>query len=208
MEFSIGDKVVHPIHGAGQITGVEHRELVEGFSHYYVLDISGKGLTMYIPMRKVDELGVRPVMSRAEFARVLDTLSSTPRELPEDHKERQKQILEKLKTGCPIQVAEAVRDLTEHQRVDHLTRADSRLLDQGRELLAVEMALVADIELADVNEMINAALRGTIASEIYNEGLEQAAEAPYQPKDVQEEQQGLLGSVRYRAAEALGLRTH
>ena len=31
MDFSIGDQVVHPKHGAGQITGKEQLQLVEGF---------------------------------------------------------------------------------------------------------------------------------------------------------------------------------
>lgn len=173
MQCSIGDKVVHPIHGAGQVTGVEHQELVEGFKHYYVIKIAGKGLTVLVPMRKMDELGVRPVVSRAGLARVLDTLGSKPRELPEDYRERQGRIRERLRTGSPIQVAEVVRDLTRYQRLDHLTRADSRLLDRGRELLAAEIALVADTKVTDANEMIDAALTGAMASETNKEELEQ-----------------------------------
>jgi RNA polymerase-interacting CarD/CdnL/TRCF family regulator len=38
MEFSIGDKGMHPNFGAGQITGEEHRELVDGFKHYNVIE--------------------------------------------------------------------------------------------------------------------------------------------------------------------------
>jgi CarD family transcriptional regulator len=165
MHFSIGDKVAHPMHGAGRITGVEHEELVEGFAHYYVVEISGKGLTVFIPMRKVDELGVRPAMCPMELTRVLGMLGSTPQELPEDHKDRQDRILEKLKTGNPMQVAEAVRDLTWHKQLDHLTKADSRLLDRGRELLAAEMALVTDTTVADASEAIGAALTGATANE-------------------------------------------
>ena len=41
MGFSVGDKVMHPKFGAGQITGEEHRELVDGFKHYYVIKVVG-----------------------------------------------------------------------------------------------------------------------------------------------------------------------
>ncbi len=35
MEFSVGDTVVHPGHGCGQIVGPERLDLVEGFERYY-----------------------------------------------------------------------------------------------------------------------------------------------------------------------------
>jgi CarD family transcriptional regulator len=158
MQFSIGDKVVHPIHGSGLVTGVEHQELVEGFKHYYILTVVDKGLTVFVPMRKVDELGLRPATSRAELAHILDILDGKPQGLPADHKERQGRIQEKLTSGSLIQVTEVVRNLTWRKRLDRLTRADSRLLGQGRDLLAAEMALVTDTAVEDANEVIDAAL--------------------------------------------------
>lgn len=208
MQFSIGDKVVHPMHGAGRITGVEHQELVEGFRHYYVVEIAGKGLTVFVPMRKADALGIRPAMCPAELTRVLDTLGSTPQELPGDHRQRQKGILEKLKTGCPIQVAEAVRDLTWHKQRDHLTRADSQLLNRGRDLLAAEMALVADTAVDDANGVIDAALGGAMVQETHQEAPGQDTVASDEPTDAGREQQGLLDSLRRYATEALRLRAN
>ena len=38
IEFSVNDYIVHPEHGAGQITGTEHLALVEGFEHYYIIE--------------------------------------------------------------------------------------------------------------------------------------------------------------------------
>lgn len=208
MQFSIGDKVVHPMHGAGRITGVEHQELVEGFRHYYVLEIAGKGLTVFVPIRKADALGIRPAMSPTELTPVLDTLRSTPDQLPEDHKQRQNGVLEKLKTACPIQVAEAVRDLTSHKRLDHLTRADSQLLSRGRELLAAEVALATDTEVEDANGVIDAALADATVQETDQHPLGQDAVTPDEPPDAAGEQQGLLDSLRHYATEALRLRAN
>ena len=58
MQLSVGDKVVYPRHGVGQITGREQLDLVEGFEHYYVIEILGKSLTVRIPVRKMEELGI------------------------------------------------------------------------------------------------------------------------------------------------------
>jgi CarD family transcriptional regulator len=159
MQFAVGDKVIHPRFGAGQITGEEHRELVKGFEHYFVIKVEGTGATAYIPIGKMADLGVRPVMSRTKLAQVLDTLRSVPRTLSKDFKQRQERIQEKLGTGEPIPVAEAVRDLTWHRVHKHLTQKDEDLLARGIGLLASEMALATDAEVFDSRETIETALK-------------------------------------------------
>jgi RNA polymerase-interacting CarD/CdnL/TRCF family regulator len=44
MEFSVGEKVIHPRHGCGQIVGPERLDLVEAFERYYVIKFAEKGL--------------------------------------------------------------------------------------------------------------------------------------------------------------------
>jgi CarD family transcriptional regulator len=160
MEFSVGDKVVHPRCGFGRVTGLEHLDLVDGFERYYAIEIPDQGLTVRVPVRNAVELGVRPVMTRAKLARVLDMLRGKPRLLSEDYKERQAWIRERLDAGSPLRIAEIVRDLTWHERRAHLTKADSDLLARGRQALSAEMALVTNTDVADARHVIDAALTG------------------------------------------------
>jgi CarD family transcriptional regulator len=165
MGFSIGDRIMHPKFGAGRITGESHRELVEGFEHYYVINVVGTGATAYVPVRKMDELGVRHVVSRDKLGQVFNTLRGTPHELSTDYKQRQARVQEQLQTRRPIQVAEAVRDLTWHRKRKRLTQKDETLLNQGRELLASEMALATDTQIADAEQTIETVLTVATASE-------------------------------------------
>jgi CarD family transcriptional regulator len=208
MQFSIGDKVVHPIHGSGLVTGVEHQELVEGFEHYYVVEIAGRGLTVFVPMCKADELGVRPATSRAGLDRILRILYDKPQRLPEDHKTRQSRVQEKLTSGSLIQVAEVVRNLTWQERLERLTRADSRLLGQGRDLLAAEMALVTDSAVDDAHEVIDAALARGMTKDCHQEAGGWMSALPGEPTGAGTEQQGLMDSLRRHATEALSLRAN
>lgn len=180
MQFSVGDKVVHPGLGAGQITGVRRQELVKGFENYYVIEIPSRELTVNVPMRKMDELGVRLVMSQTKLAFVLDTLRSAPYQLPKNFKTRQEQIQQKLRTGLPVQVAEAVRDLTWHQQVAHSTKKDSDLLARARQFLAGEMALLAGDEVDNAEKTIDAALAIATAQAL-EEAATQEASAPSRP---------------------------
>jgi CarD family transcriptional regulator len=154
MQYSVGDKVVHPHHGPGRITSVESKDLLGGKKRYYVIEIPTKDLTVYVPLRKVDQAGVRPAMSQARLSDVLDKLKSTPHHLPEDYKERQEQVWEMLRTGMVMPIAEVVRDLVWQKKRDHLTKKDADLLAQGQERLAAEMALISGTEVSDMEKTI------------------------------------------------------
>ncbi len=163
MEFSVGDKVMHPKFGPGEITGETNRELVEGFEQYFVIEVIRTGATAYIPKRKMAELGVRQVMTRKKIAQALSILRSMPAVLANDYKQRQAGIQEKLQTCRPSYVAEAIRDLAWHGKRKHLTQKDEDLLNRGRELLAGEMALATDTEITDAQEAIDTMLLIAVA---------------------------------------------
>ena len=163
MEFAVSDKVVHPYHGPGVITRIEQKEFMGGQERYYVIDIPDQGLTLYIPESRMSITGVRPAMSDKQRRQVLDTLGGKPDQLPEDHKERQEQVWEKLKTGEFTQVAETVRDLMWHEHQAHLTKKDSDYLDRARKMLAAEIALIDDCEVAEANRIIEAIMADTLA---------------------------------------------
>jgi CarD family transcriptional regulator len=164
MQYSVGDKVVHPHHGPGWITGIERREILDGLKRYYVIEIPDQGLTLYLPVGKADEAGIRPAMAQSRLPRVLSTLRSRPHLLPEDYRERQEQISTQLKTGRAMQLARVVRDLTWHRHRAHLTRKDSDYLKQGRDLLAAEMALVSGDTISDTSKLIESTMTAAMAS--------------------------------------------
>jgi CarD family transcriptional regulator len=169
MQFSVGDKVVHPYHGPGRITGVQRREFLDGKKLYYEIEIPIHELSVYIPRKKMKEIGVRPAMSYARFPRVLARLGSLPGSLSQDYKERQEEVWERLKTGRVMQLAEVIRDLTWRQRVDHLTKKDSDLLAEGKNRLAAEMALVSSADVSEMKKTIEDTLAAAMASHVARE---------------------------------------
>jgi CarD family transcriptional regulator len=164
MQFSVGDKVVHLNHGPGWIAGIERRELLDGTKRYYVIEIPGQGLTLYMPVRRADEGGMRLAMSQSKFPRVLRMLRGRPHPLPEDYRERQEQIYAQLKTRRVMQLARVVRDLTWRRQRVHLTKTDSDYLKQGRDLLAAEMALVSGDAVPDASKLIEATMTAAMAN--------------------------------------------
>jgi CarD family transcriptional regulator len=164
VQFSIGDKVVHPYHGPGRITGVERKELLDGQKLYYEIEIPVQALSVHLPGETMQAIGVRPAMSRARLPRVLAKLGGRPRRLPNDFKQRQEEVWERLRTGRVMQMAEVVRDLTWHQKLDHLTKKDTEFLTQGTQRLTAEMALVSGTEVSDMKKAIEDTLAAALSS--------------------------------------------
>jgi len=164
MQFSVNDKVIHPAHGAGRITGIEQRGQVSDSTSYYVIEIPAQRLTLRVPSQRMEQNGIRPVMAPAKLPGVLARLRSPADLLPDNPGERQDGMGQKLDTGRALQLAEVVRDLTWHRRRAHLTKRDTDLLNRGRALLAAEMALASDTGIAEATRAIDAALAAGMES--------------------------------------------
>ena len=63
--FLIGDKVVHPMHGAGVIERITHERLGSCVSSYYVFRMPSGGLVLKIPTDACCQIGLR-CLSTAE----------------------------------------------------------------------------------------------------------------------------------------------
>ncbi|NLF13977.1 MAG: hypothetical protein GX597_19510 [Anaerolineaceae bacterium] len=162
MKFSVGDKVVHPHYGPGAIASIERKELMDGTKRYYVIDMPDRGLTVQIPVGKADDVGMRMAMPKTDLARVLVILQGRPHPLPQDYKERQERIGTQLRTGRVLHLARAVRDLTWHRKLAHLTRTDTENLRLGRDLLTAEMALVSGDSILNAGKLIEATMTAAL----------------------------------------------
>lgn len=164
MEFAIGQNIVHPAHGAGEIVDIEEMELVSGFNKYYVIEFIGKRLVMRVPTQRVEELGMREVMSKKRFQRVLKVLRDIEGKLPKNFKERRRMVADLINSGLPAKIAEAVRELTWRRKAAHLTKSDMELLSEGRERLIAEIALAIDTDLSEARQRIDDVLSEAVQS--------------------------------------------
>ena len=139
--FSVGDEVVHRVHGAGIITGKKERQLTETPHRYLVIEMPKFDSTLMVPTDKAGQC-LRPISKMVTLRRLLtDTLTGQPNKLPKDYKERAEQIENKLKSGETKNWIEVVRDLTHRREQGWKSKVDQRLLDRTMHLLAGEFAL-------------------------------------------------------------------
>jgi len=150
---------VYPAQGVTEITGIETLEISGVTNRFYVLRCLHSEEKIRVPVAKVDHVGLRNVVDRAEVERVMTLLQATRLVVEEPNwNRRYRRYVEKIKTGSLLEIAHVLRDL-------HLTRADKqlsygerRVFETARELLVQEIAVAEGVEEVVVAGKVDALL--------------------------------------------------
>jgi CarD family transcriptional regulator len=154
--FKVGDKVVHPAHGAGVIAAVEQKDVLDDFNRYYVIDLAAQAMKLMVPVRTADEIGLRRVATKKGIKQILRILGGESNELPDDFKKRQAVIRDRLREGSAESLATVVRDMAHRGRAKTYSPTEARVYDQARGMLGGEMALALGIDVPTALERIDA----------------------------------------------------
>ncbi len=148
-KYGVGDKVVHPQHGAATIAKKVKQTFNDEKKDYYVLDIATEQLTVMVPVDSIDDM-IRPIISKTQARNVLKVLKEEPQEAGSNWSRWYKVLNEKMTSGDIFQVAEVVRDLNFAQQTKGISPALKRMLSKARLTLTSELqfSLVVDEEEA------------------------------------------------------------
>lgn len=166
--FKIGDKILHPVYGAGTLISIEERTDDGMTAEFYVIElVQGKG-RLVTPVEKAKEVGLRKPISKRSRGTLSKVFAGRPRKLPEDYRLRRGSITDRLREGSFVEVGRVVRDLTCVEKQGRATTGDRRLLQRAKEVLAEELAASDDIGQDEAMEQIEAALERRIPSREMN----------------------------------------
>jgi CarD family transcriptional regulator len=156
--FSIGDRVVYPMHGAGIIEAIEEREILGQRKQYYIMKMPIGDMQVMIPVDGVDGVGLRQVIAEDDLARVLDVLRGERTKMSTNWNRRYRANAEKLRSGNIFEVAEVVRNLTLREQEKGLSTGERKMLENARQILVSEVVLSSDMPEADANTLLNTAM--------------------------------------------------
>lgn len=158
--FEIGDRVVHPQHGVGQIVRLEDREFERGEARrYYEIDIPG-GSTVWVPV-DLSNSALRPLAHRHELARCREILKSPPVPLTEDGRLRQSTLVAHLRRGTIAAQCEVVRDLSAFVAHKPAYGTITGFLEAMLRVLCQEWAIVEGITVSEAMSEISSLLEKT-----------------------------------------------
>ena len=72
--FSVGDKIVHPVHGAGIIQKIEEKKILGKVSQYYVLKLPCSDMDVMIPTDSEISVGIRRIVDKSSIDEAINIL--------------------------------------------------------------------------------------------------------------------------------------
>ena len=150
MSFQVGDQVVYPNQGVCQIEDVCRRSIYGRQEEFFVLRTLDANSTVMIPVSNVDNVGLRPLCDSEDVKELFAILQSHNEEPDSDWKNRYKENVEKMKTGCIFKVGEVLQNLHFLSFQKPLSFREKKMYDRARQLIASEIATVRTRDLPQV----------------------------------------------------------
>ena len=158
LQYKVGQQLVYPLQGVGQIRNLEERPFRNQTLLYYVVYLEVSDMTIMVPVDKADELGIRAIVPRTEARSALTLIGEDYEPIPTDWKLRYQMNLDLLKAGAVTDIATVVRALYHRSRIKELPILERKLYDNARSLLVDELSFSLGKDKVKVEELINSRL--------------------------------------------------
>ena len=158
LKFEIHQKVVYPSQGVGKITDIVQRKFKDEMLTYYVIFLEVSDMTVMVPVKRVDELGIRAIVSAEEAQHAIDMMGEAVEPVTSDWKLRYQMNLDLLKKGTVSDIATIVRCLYHRSKVKELPILERKLYDSAKKLLEDEISFALDKPVQEVGAQLLAKL--------------------------------------------------
>ena len=158
LQFKIGEIVVYPKHGVGEIIKIESLEVGSIKTQFYVVKMEQSKLTIRVPLDKQEEVGLRKISSKKIIEEVMEVLKLKPKIRRIMWSRRAQEYETKIFSGDPIKIAEVVRDLFRKNSQSEQSYSERQMFQVAIERLAREVAAVEKTDYFQSTEKIETIL--------------------------------------------------
>ena len=152
--FSVGDKIVYPMHGAGVICGIEEKKILGEKKEYYIFKLPCSEINIMIPVDSEAAVGIRPIADKTVISDVIKLLGGESSQMDSNWNRRYRDNMEKLKSGDIMKAAEVVRDLMRADRQKNLSSGENKMLANAKRILISEIMLASDMTSDEAQKVI------------------------------------------------------
>ena len=155
--------MVHPFHGPVRVVGDTVRMVRKTPTRYLEFESIDGPLKISVPLEKVDELGLRPVLDDAGVQRILDLLRAPSEQGESTWSRRIKDYQLRIQSGELEQRLTVLRDIVRTKGASPVPGAERDLLREVRDGLVAEISIARDVSREDAEALINDAALGSDA---------------------------------------------
>jgi RNA polymerase-interacting CarD/CdnL/TRCF family regulator len=158
VKLTVGNKIVYPSQGPCLIGSIVKR-IIDGkhLTFYQLVILDDQGGDLFIPLDKVEAIGIRLLLDKAEIPALLDQLKK-PADPGIDLKQRSSNNIKRLASGSAFDLAEIVESLTELKETKSLSIGECKKLEKAKRLLVCEVSEVMGVTKQEAEQQIDTAL--------------------------------------------------
>ena len=156
--FRVGDKVVHPMHGAGVIDGIVREKICGTVQEYYVFKMPVGGLVLKIPIATSQAIGLRDVVDAQAAEKLLAAFPTLDAEMTSNWNHRYRENMQRLKSGDLYEVARVVKSLMYRERQRGLSTGERKMLHNAKQILMSEIVLSAETDYGNTEAWVDRAM--------------------------------------------------
>lgn len=150
--FSVGDRVVYPMYGAGVIEGIEDRDIDGKVITYYVIKIPVNNLKIMVSVEKAEKCGLRSVVPPDDVMHIVEEADII--EMSDNWNLRYKENMEKLKTGDLLKVMQVFKTLFVREKNKSLSNIEKKLMGTARQIILSEIILSKEVDKHGAEELL------------------------------------------------------
>jgi len=158
MTFTIGDRIAHPLHGAGVIDRIEKRKINGTEREYYVLKLPVGDMLVMIPIGTTDEIGIRPIVQAEQAATIISAIPNLEVNTTQNWNKRYRENMLKIKSGNLLEVAAVIKGLVSRDNEKGLSTGERKMLHSAKQILISELVLSQSTTFEDVERQLNTVL--------------------------------------------------
>ena len=159
LDFSVGDHVVYPAHGVGEIKGIETQSVAGMSLEVYVITFDHEKMTLRVPTKKAVGSGLRPLAANDVVTQALTTLKGRARVKRTMWSRRAQEYEAKINSGDLISIAEVVRDLHRAENQPEQSYSERQLYESALDRMAREVAAIERIDRDAAINMLTKSLQ-------------------------------------------------
>ena len=153
-QFNIGELVIFPKHGVGEIKSVSSIEISNIKTICYIIQMEQDRLIIRVPIDKQDEVGLRKIASKKKIEEVFNILEQKPKIRKIMWSRRAQEYDSKIHSGDPIKIGEVIRDLFRKNNQPEQSYSERQMFQVALERLAREVAAIEKTDYFNATEKI------------------------------------------------------
>ena len=152
--FNIGDLVIYPKHGVGEIKSVSNIEVSNIQTTCYIIQMEQDKLIIRVPVNKQKEVGLRKIATKKKIEEVFNILEQKPKIRKIMWSRRAQEYDSKIHSGDPVKIGEVIRDLFRKNNQPEQSYSERQMFQVALERLAREVAAIEKTDYFYATEKI------------------------------------------------------